>query len=77
MTYSFAGKELIGIMFLFFLILIAIGAVNVLAPQFVWRIRYGKLAGENSEPHPSFLTLSRLAGMMALVGATLILTNGL
>ncbi len=64
-------------MFLFFMILIAIGAVNVLAPQFVWRIRYGRTAEGNSEPNPSFLTLSRLAGMMALVGATLILTNGL
>ncbi|MCQ4086208.1 DUF6199 family natural product biosynthesis protein [Saccharibacillus sp. JS10] len=64
-------------MFLFFLILVAIGAVNVLTPQWVWRIRQVIPKSETSEPNPSFMVWSQLAGMIALIGAVLILSQGL
>lgn len=64
-------------MFLFFLILMAIGAVNVLTPQFIWRMRYGRTAAGTSEPNPSFLAASRLTGIAALIGASFVLMNGL
>ncbi|NGZ73769.1 DUF6199 family natural product biosynthesis protein [Saccharibacillus alkalitolerans] len=60
-------------MFLLFFVLVAIGAVNVLTPQLVWRMRYGRTAGGSSQPNSSFLALSRMAGMVFLLIATLLL----
>ncbi|WP_172194047.1 DUF6199 family natural product biosynthesis protein [Saccharibacillus qingshengii] len=64
-------------MFLLFLILVAVGAVNVLAPQWIWRRRYGQTGSDHNRPTPAPITWSRLAGMAALLAALLLLVNGL
>ncbi|GGN97069.1 hypothetical protein [Saccharibacillus kuerlensis] len=64
-------------MFLLFLVLLTFGAVNVLAPQFVWRMRSGRTTDGGSQSTAALLTLSRLAGMFALLAALFLLMNGL
>lgn len=67
-------------MFLLFLALVAIGAVNVLAPHWIWRSRYERNRADRTaeaQTPPAPVTLSRLAGMAALLAALMLLINGL
>ncbi|MNH95799.1 hypothetical protein D3C73_484510 [compost metagenome] len=61
---------------LVFLLMIIIGIVNLIFPAFAWQLRHGWMVRGDSEPSDTFLILTRIGGVVAIViGVSLLMAS--
>ncbi|MEC0089355.1 DUF6199 family natural product biosynthesis protein [Paenibacillus macquariensis] len=59
------------------ILFIAIGILNILNPNFAWQLREGWKVDGDSEPSDTYLTLTKISGVLITVAGIFILIIGI